>query len=346
MTYYTPDQLSAEEQYGRKMKLLEVMRILERETDDEHRLTANQIAQKLIGRGFHKPDRKGIYNDINVLNYFHTPAEGKKPDFFVDKDPDDFGYYLTYRLLDVADLKLIIDAILSSKFLSEAKTKELIAAMETLCSRHQARALNHEVMLANRVKSMNDNVLRNVDYLNAAIMNDCQVSFKYFDYGMKMERLYYKSIVEVSPLFMVYADDNYYLISFNEKYKALRTYRIDRMTNVSFLPDKPRNGSELYTEDQKARYQQYTFGMYGGGETELVTLRVHMRAMNALIDKFGKNIFSRIIDDTHVEVKVSVVLSPQFYAWVFGLKNYITIVSEKARKGMVEHLAAVMKRYE
>ena len=267
MTFYTPDQLSAEEQYGRKMKLLEVMRILERETDDEHRLTANQIAQKLISIGFHKPDRKGIYNDINVLNYFHTPAEGKKPDFFVDKDPDDFGYYLTYRLLDVADLKLIIDAILSSKFLSEAKTKELIAAMETLCSRHQARALNHEVMLANRVKSMNDNVLRNVDYLNAAIMNDCQVSFKYFDYGMKMERLYYKSIVEVSPLFMVYADDNYYLISFNEKYKALRTYRIDRMTNVSFLSDKPRNGTELYTEDQKARYQQYTFGMYVGGES-------------------------------------------------------------------------------
>lgn len=105
-------------------------------------------------------------------------------------------------------------------------------------------------------------------------------------------------------------------------------------------------GRKLYTEDQKARYQQYTFGMYGGGNPKVITLRVHRRAMNAMVDKFGKNIFPKIIDADHFEISVKVVLSPQFYAWVFGLKKYVRIMDEEAKAGMVEHLKAVMGMYE
>jgi len=345
-TYNDRDQIEDVSQHGHKVKVLDVLRYLVRETDEDHRKTANQIADALKACEYPRANRKGVYEDIKVINYFFHRTDGKKPAFFVEKDPVDFGHYVSYRLLEVPDLKLIIDAIQSSKFLSEKKTKELISALETLCSRHQAKSLNHEVILANRVKSMNDNVLRNVDYLNTAIMNNCQVSFKYFDYGMKFERLYYKNIVEASPLFLVYADENYYLIAYNEKYQALRTYRIDRMERVSYHPDKPRNGMELYTEDQRARYQQYTFGMYGGGDPKVIKLRVHRRAMNAMVDKFGKNIFPKIIDADHFEISVKVVLSPQFYAWVFGLKKYVRIMDEEARAGMVEHLKAVMGMYE
>lgn len=345
-TYNDRDQIEDVSQHGHKVKVLDVLRYLVRETDEDHRKTANQIADALKACEYPRANRKGVYEDIKVINYFFHRTDGKKPAFFVEKDPVDFGHYVSYRLLEVPDLKLIIDAIQSSKFLSEKKTKELISALETLCSRHQAKSLNHEVILANRVKSMNDNVLRNVDYLNTAIMNNCQVSFKYFDYGMKFERLYYKNIVEASPLFLVYADENYYLIAYNEKYQALRTYRIDRMERVSYHPDKPRKGMELYTEDQRARYQQYTFGMYGGGDPKVIKLRVHRRAMNAMVDKFGKNIFPKIIDADHFEISVKVVLSPQFYAWVFGLKKYVRIMDEEARAGMVEHLKAVMGMYE
>ena len=138
--YNDENNLAAVEQHGRKMKLLEVRRILETETDPEHMLTANQIATKLAALDFPKPDRKGIYDDINVLNYFYHPADKRKARqaCFIAKDEESFGYYMDNRPFSVADLKLMIDAIQSSKFLSEAKTIELIEALETLCSVHQA----------------------------------------------------------------------------------------------------------------------------------------------------------------------------------------------------------------
>ena len=128
--YNSEDNIAAVEQYGRKMKLLEVRRILETETDQEHTLTANQIAMKLEKLGFSKPDRKGIYDDVNVLNYFYRPSDKRKAKqaCFIAKDEETFGYYMENRLFSVADLKLMIDAIQSSKFLSEAKTIELIEA--------------------------------------------------------------------------------------------------------------------------------------------------------------------------------------------------------------------------
>ena len=115
--YNEGDDISLVEQHGRKMKLLEVRRILETETDPEHMLTANQIANRLKALDFNKPDRKGIYDDINVLNYFFRPADKRKERFasFIAKDEETFGYYMENRLFSVADLKLMIDAIQSSK---------------------------------------------------------------------------------------------------------------------------------------------------------------------------------------------------------------------------------------
>ena len=198
--------------YGRKMKLLEVMRILERETDAEHALTANRIAARLEEKGFPHADRKGIYDDINVLNCFLKPGGGggcKRPR--IEKDEITFGYYLDNRPFSVADLKLIIDALLSSRFLSEAKTMELVGALESLCSVHQAKGLKRQIIVANRVKNMNANVLNNADHIHAAIDRDVCIRFRYFDYGVKMERILRKkgAWYVVSPLALVYCDDNY-----------------------------------------------------------------------------------------------------------------------------------------
>ena len=347
--YNSQGEIDDVTQNGRKIKILEVKRILERETDEDHKLTATQIGKKLEKIGFAATDRKGIYDDINTLNFFYKRAEGDNASFFVEKDPETFGYYLDVRLFTVADLKLIIDILQSSKFLSGTKTKELIRALETLCSTHQAQKLNHDVVIANRVKNMNKSVLTNVDNLNYAIENNYQISFKYAHYDVKLQRVYNKNTTVVSPLFLVYSDDNYYLVSYDEKKQKAINYRVDRMAYIRPLTSTPRLGVDAFTKDQRARYQQYTFGMYGGGEPQPVKLRVQNSRMDAIIDKFGLSIYPKVVDKDHFEVTVKVVLSPQFYAWIFGLKNYVTIVDEEmnkeARDGMRDHLKAVMKRY-
>ena len=347
--YNSEDNIAAVEQYGRKMKLLEVRRILETETDQEHMLTANQIAMKLEKLVFSKPDRKGIYDDVNVLNYFYRPSDKRKGKqaCFIAKDKETFGYYMENRLFSVVDLKLMIDAIQSSKFLSEAKTIELIEALETLCSKQQAKQLKRQVVVSNRVKNMNTNIHNNVGHINAAIDADVSVRFKYFDYGVKMERLFRRKggWYEVSPLLLVYSDDNYYLVGCDHKDGKVRNFRVDRMAQPSGT-DNPRIGKELFTKDDLGLYQRYSFNMYNG-KVEDVTMRFRNNMMNAVVDKFGKQNFAHPVDKDHFEITVPVAVSPQFFGWIFGLGNYVTIVGPTwVKDKMVEALEKVRRRYE
>lgn len=350
MAVYNPEgDIADVSQHGRKMKLLEVRRILETETDPEHTLTANQIATKLEARGFDKPDRKGIYDDINVLNYFYKPDNRRKglQPYFIEKDEETFGYYMDRRLFSIADIKLIIDAVQSSKFLSETKTQELIEALETLCSKHQAKALKRQLIVSNRIKNMNTSIHNSVDHINYAIDNNVTIRFKYFDYDIKMRPVFRRKgeWYEISPLVMVYSDDNYYVIACDHKDGKVKNFRIDRMSKVNATIN-PRTGTELFTKEDAELYQTYSFNMYGG-DVKNVTMRFRNNMMNTVIDKFGKKITTYAVDKDHFEIEVRVAVSPQFYGWVFGLKNYVTIVSPpEVVKGMKKHLEAVMKRYE
>ena len=332
---------------GRKMKLLEVMRILERETDAEHALTANRIAARLEEKGFPHADRKGIYDDINVLNCFLKPGGGggcKRPR--IEKDEITFGYYLDNRPFSVADLKLIIDALLSSRFLSEAKTMELVGALESLCSVHQAKGLKRQIIVANRVKNMNANVLNNADHIHAAIDRDVCIRFRYFDYGVKMERLLRKkgAWYVVSPLALVYCDDNYYMVGYVPQENMVKNYRVDRMTSVS-ATDIPRTGKEHFTKEEQGQYQSYTFKMYSG-KVQDVTLRFRNSMMNEVVSKLGRQPYARAVDDEHFEITVPVAVSPQFFAWVFGLGRYVRIVApESVRQDMRRMLGKVASLY-
>ena len=332
---------------GRKIKLLELKRILEEQTDEDHCLTATQIRQKLGAIGI-PAERKAIYDDIKALNRFYEPADARKASKAprIERD-EEKGYYLDNRRFSVADLKLMIDAIKSSKFLSEAKTEELMEGLRSLCSVHQAKGLRRDVIVTNRVKNMNTNIHRNVEYLAAAIDAGVQIRFKYFDYNVKQERVFRKKggFYTVSPYNLIYSDDNYYLIAYDPEVNDFRPYRIDRMTNFA-TTTLPREGQDMLHGLHLENYQKYTFNMYGGN-VRTVTLRVSNWMMNAIIDKFGKQEYAVAVDDRHFEVKLDVAISPQFYGWIFGLKNYVTIVSPpEVVEGMKAHLRAVMKRYE
>lgn len=329
------------------MKLLEVKRIFEEETDEDHCLTAVQISQKLTAMGI-PTERKAVYDDIRAINCFYQPSNkrnsAKAPRIEWDEER---GFYLDNRLFSVADLKLMIDAIKSSKFLSEAKTEELVEGLRSLCSVHQAKGLRRDVIVTNRVKNMNTNIHSNVEYLATAIEKGRQIRFKYFDYNVKQERVFRKKggFYTVSPYNLIYSDDNYYLLAYDPEHKDFRPYRVDRMANFG-MTDLPREGEEALKELNLENYQKYTFNMYGG-DVKTVTLRVSNWMMGAIIDKFGRQKYAVPVDDRHFEVKLDIAVSPQFYGWVFGLKNYVTITApQEVVEGMKEHLRAVVKRYE
>ncbi len=275
--------------YGRKIKLLEVKRILEEQTDEEHCLTASQISHQLKAVGI-PAARKAIYDDIKAINHFYQPKKkgGKAP--HIELDENGGGFYLDNRLFSVADLKLMIDAIKSSRFLTEAKTTELAEGLRTLCSKHQAQSLRREVIVTNRVKNMNESIHRSVEFLTIAIEKGVQVRFKYFDYDVKQERVYRKKggFYTISPYNLIYSDDNYYLLAYDPELTQFRTYRVDRMAYLG-LTDKPREGQDALAEHPLENYQKTSFSMYGG-DVKHVTLRVSNWMMGAIIDKFGKSI--------------------------------------------------------
>lgn len=332
--------------YGRKMKLLEVMRILETDTDADHMLTVNQIATKLEAMGFPRPDRKGLYDDINVLNCFYKPENSRVKMPRIEKDEENFGYYLDNRPLSVADLKLITDALLSSRFLSEEKTLELIEVLESLCSVHQAKGLKRQIIVANRVKNMNANVLNNADHIHAAINDDVCIRFKYFNYGVKMERVFRKKgeWYVISPLALVYCDENYYMVGYDPEDGKVRNYRVDRMANVSGTTT-PRTGKEHFTKEEQGQYQSYTFKMYSGTVQD-VTMRFRNNMMNEVVSRFGEQPYARVVDKDHFEVTVPVAVSPQFFSWMFGLGRYVRIIApESVRKDMLKLLDKVRPIY-
>lgn len=330
--------------YGRKMKLLCLRQILEEYTDANHRLAGWQIVEKLSAMGINA-ERKGIYDDIEALNAFFS-SEGSKA-MRIEGNKEKKGYYLDNRPFSVPDLKLMIDAIQSSKFLSEAKTRELIEALEKLCNRYQREGLRRQVIVTNRVKNMNTNIHTNVDYINSAITANKQISFKYFNYNVKQEREFRKAggYYTVSPYALVYSDDNYYLLAYDAQQEEIRSYRVDRMANFKFN-NNDREGQEAFKKIDLAQFQKYTFGMYQG-KKEVVTMIFRNSMMNAVIDRFGRQSYARAVDKDHFQITVTVSVSPQFFAWVFGLGNYARITEPQwVKDEMKKQLTGALKRYE
>ena len=200
-------------QPGQKLKLLYLIQIFEECTDENHGITMTQIRTKLqeLMRLDSMPDRKSVYDDIDQLQDFGY-------DIIQEQTRTETYYKLASRDFEVAELKMMVDAIASSKFLSESKSRSLIQRLEKFCSNADKSSLNRQIVMANRVKSMNTNIHYNVDALHRAIAENKQVKFRYFDFDLKKQRQYYKKGADyvVSPWQMLYSDDNYYLVAIDD----------------------------------------------------------------------------------------------------------------------------------
>lgn len=320
---------------NQKLKLLYLLKMLEENTDEENAMSINTMIGELERYGV-SAERKSIYDDLEALKHYGLDIASKK-----SKTTE---YYVASRLFELPELKLLVDAVQCSKFVTHKKSNELIKKIESLASYRQAQSLQRQVYVSNRVKTINESIYYNVDRLHAAIAENKKVSFKYFDYDVKKEKVFRKSgeKYSVSPYGLSWDDENYYLITFSSKYNDFTHYRVDRMTDIDLI-DEERDPLPEKKHFDIAEYTKKVFNMFGGEEV-LVQLQLDNLLVNAVIDRFGKDVVIGRIDDSNFYVWIKVAVSQTFFAWIsqFGSKVKILspdIVIEKYKRSIQEILS-------
>ena len=334
---------------GEKLKILLIRDYLLRYSDEAHPVTVKDIQQELEKSGI-TAERKSIYRDLKTLGCCADPTE---PD---DVDPVSYGmdivndhgrYYVRERDFTLQEVKLLVDMVQSSNFITESKTRKLIAKLESLTSIHEARTLNRTVFVRNRVKVMNESVYINVDKISEAINGDRILHFQYYSYDLRKEKQlrHNGEIYEVSPFALIWVDQNYYFLGYTGENDRIRAYRVDRMTRVTTVRG-PRKGKKQFEQIDIATFTRKVFRMYLG-EVKTVSIRFHTSLTDAVIDRFGTDVILVPDGEEHFIVQVEVAVSPQFYGWVAGFGTLAEILAPDAvRGGMAQHLKGALAQYE
>lgn len=302
-----------------KLKLLYLADILERNTDEQHPLSTQQLIEELAKVDI-AAERKSIYDDIEQLNRFGY-------DIVLNKSRSSGGYYMASRRFELAELKVLVDSVQASRFITPKKTRELIAKLEQLCSLHEGKQLKRQVYVLNRIKAENEQIFYNVDLLHTAIHQNRQISFQYYEWSTdrQMKLKHNGEPYFVSPLGLTWDDKNYYLVAYEEKKKQIRHYRVDKMKSIEIL-EKKRSEESGYREFDIASYGNKMFGMYGGLPGTVI-LSFPERLVGVMIDRFGKDISLKKESDTTYSIRVGVAVSEQFFGWLAGLGKDVSIVS-------------------
>lgn len=320
-----------------KLKCLYLRQFLLENTDEAHPVTIPQMIEYLAQHDI-AAERKSIYDDLDGLRSTGLDIEYRKA--------QDGGYYIANRQFQLPELKLLVDAVQSSKFLSLRKSNELIAKLEKLASRHEAQALRRQVYVAHRIKNMNESIYYNVDALHSAIAAGSQITFRYFDWDMTGKKKYRHEgkRYHISPWALLWDDENYYLVGYDAKYAERRHYRVDKMEAISQTGEE-RQGKELFAGFDPAAYSRKVFGMYSG-EPQQVTLRFESSMANIVFDRFGRDMILTPDCEGGFTVTVEVVPSPQFFAWLTGLGTPVRILSpQPVAQQFCRHLQGILDAY-
>ncbi len=296
---------------GQKLKLITLARYLEAETDTGHGVTMAQILAMLENNGI-RAERKSVYADLEALREAGY-------DIVSYKQGRAQYYALASRPFELAELKLLVDAVQSCKFLPVKKSRELIKKLEGLCSRHEAQSLQRQVYVANRVKSLNESIYYTIDALHEALSRGCQVAFYYSEWTAEKTQRYRRGgrRYQVSPYALVWEDENYYLVAYDAQAGEMRHYRVDKMARLACV-DAPREGGRAFEQLDLARYTRATFGMFGG-RPQPVTLCFDEALAGVVIDRFGKDVVFLRREHGRFAVHLELVVSPQFMGWLAGL---------------------------
>lgn len=320
---------------NQKLKLLYLVDILERKTDENHPMTAAALIEEL-SKVEVTAERKSIYDDINQLIDFGY-------DIVHNKARIGGGYYMASRRFELAELKVLVDSVQASRFISAKKTRELIDKLEKLCSVHEEKQLKRQVYVLNRIKTDNESIFYNVDYIHEAIHCNKQISFQYYEWSTSKEMKLRRNgdLYIVSPLGLIWDDENYYLVAY-EHDKGIRHYRVDKMKSIEIL-DALRMEESGYREFDPAIYSNKVFGMYGG-ELSTVTLSFPEHLTGVMLDRFGKDVLLKKDSDTGYSIRTDVVISDHFFGWLAGLGKQVRIVSpDGIRQQYKQYLSDILE---
>lgn len=305
-------------QSGQKAKLL-ILRQLLLERGDENQPIPTPVLIEALARQGISAERKSIYRDMEILREFGLDVQFKKG--------KDAGWFIGQREFELPELKLLVDAVQSSRFISRRKSDALIHKLEGLTSQGQARQLQRQVYVDRRVKTDNESVYYAIDKLHTAITAGRAVTFQYFDYNVKKEKVFRREgrRYTVSPCGLIWSDENYYLVGWDHAVKELRHYRVDKTAELT-VTGLPRTSNRACEAFDLAQYGQKHFHMFSGKEAQ-VRLRCENALVNVMLDRFGQDVILIPDGPDHFLLTVEAVVSPQFYGWLFGLGSGVVLTA-------------------
>lgn len=317
-----------------RLKILYLYKIFLDKTDEQHYLTMSDIVNQLKLYGI-SAGRKALYEDIEALKAYGL-------DIITIKGRVS-AYYVASRDFELPELKLLADAVSSSRFLTEKKSSELLKKIENLSSVHEAKQIQRQVYVTNRVKAMNERIYLNVDVIHRAIAENKKIRFRYFDYNIQKKKTYRAGSRICSPYALAWDDECYYLIAYYDNRQTISNFRIDRMESVEIVDEKAVPKPENFIV---ADYMNSSFSMFSG-TTQDVKLRFDNQLINAVIDRFGKGITIFPDGDSHftVRVKVKAEHPEPFFGWLFQFGTMAEIIEPcELRDRYIEMLNKVLNQ--
>ena len=321
---------------NQKLKILYIRDYLEKNSHEDHPVRASELIYMLEHDHNILCERKTIYSDIEALKDFGMDI--------VSIPGKNGGYYLASRNFELPEVKLLINAVQSSRYLTEKKSKELIEKLCDQCSIQDAGLVRRDVRVSGRVKSMNESIYYNVDEIHRGIAENRKIRFHYFEYSVQKERRFRRdgAWYVISPYALSWDDENYYLVGYDSEAGRIKHFRVDKMADIG-ITEQERDGGDSYAAMDMAVYARKTFGMFTGEETQ-VKLRFENDIVGAVLDRLGRDIMLIPDGPEHFTVRTDIVVSPQFFAWIFGFSGRAKIISpEPVARAMEEQLKKVLE---
>lgn len=321
-----------------KLKALVLLDVLRTYTDEEHPMSTNEIIAKLAELGI-ETGRKALYDDIAALNSFGYEVMTVKSRSNL--------YYVADRRFDPAELRILMDAVISADFITEKKTAVLTKKIAETAGVHRAKIMTKNVVYSDTSKHTNEKVYYSVDAADRAIASGKKLEFRYFDLDCHGQRQYRKNGEKyiVNPVALIFNENKYYLTCYNDKYMNISNYRIDRMDDVA-VTETPITPPEEGLEDFNVnRHRKQAFSMYCG-KTEKVTFAVSGDALDVVFDRFGEKTRFSYYGDKY-KFGANVQISPTFYAWCASLGTKLKILSPASvAEGYADYLKGIIGLYD
>ena len=320
---------------NQKLKLLYLMKIFLERTDEGHPITLAELSEELGKYGI-SAERKSLYDDIETLRVYGINVCVKRE--------RRVGYYVAERDFAPAELKMLVDAVQSSKCISPKKSSELIRKIESLGSRYQGAELHGQVNMEHRLKATNEEIYKNIEYIYTAISTNKKIRCKYFEWNSYKQRILRKDgkLYFLDPLALHWDDENYYLIAYEAESQLIKHFRVDKLLSVVVL-DEDREDVREVVDFQVPLYSRQLFGMYGG-ESANVVIRCHNSLAGVVIDRFGIDVTILSNKDDYFVFSAKVMVSPTFYSWIMGFGDKMKVLSPEPVANRVKSLAEELIR--